>query len=62
LKIGPKQEDLTKFGDPTPYNIMFGPDKCGGSSRTHLIFNYDGKNILKTRVRRRNKLMVLDCY
>merc|ERR1711879_1072402 len=47
LKLGPKLEDLTKFGDPTPYNIMFGPDKCGYTKRTHLIFNYDGKNVLK---------------
>merc|ERR1712003_160161 len=47
LKIGPKLDDLTKFGDPTPYNIMFGPDKCGYTKRTHLIFNYDGKNVLK---------------
>merc|ERR1711904_232888 len=35
------------FGDPTSYNIMFGPDKCGYNKRTHLIFNYDGKNVLK---------------
>merc|ERR1719421_2521366 len=47
LKVGPKQADLTGFGDPTPYNIMFGPDKCGYNKRTHLIFNYDGKNVLK---------------
>merc|ERR1711948_124992 len=47
LKIGPKLDDLTKFGDPTPYNIMFGPDKCGYTKRTHLIFNYEGKNVLK---------------
>merc|ERR1712093_369420 len=47
VKIGPKQSDLTTFGDPTPYNIMFGPDKCGYNKRTHLIFNYDGKNVLK---------------
>jgi len=47
LKIGPKLADLTTFGDPTPYNIMFGPDKCGYTKRTHLIFNYDGKNVLK---------------
>merc|ERR1719405_346741 len=26
---------------------MFGPDKCGYNKRTHLIFNYDGKNVLK---------------
>jgi len=47
LKIGPKLADGTTFGDPTPYNIMFGPDKCGYNKRTHLIFNYGGKNILK---------------
>merc|ERR1719198_1907930 len=47
LKIGPKMEDATKFGDPTAYNIMFGPDKCGYNKRTHLIFNYKGKNVLK---------------
>merc|ERR1712226_1460218 len=39
--------DLTTFGDPTSYNIMFGPDKCGYTKRTHLIFNYKGKNVLK---------------
>merc|ERR1712061_61566 len=39
--------DLTTFGDPTPYNIMFGPDKCGYNKRTHLIFNYNGKNVLE---------------
>merc|ERR1712232_485226 len=47
LKIGPKMDDKTTFGDPTPYNIMFGPDKCGYTKRTHLIFNYKGKNVLK---------------
>merc|ERR1719262_355268 len=47
LKVGPKMEDQTKFGDPTVYNIMFGPDKCGYTKRTHLIFSYKGKNVLK---------------
>jgi len=47
LKIGPKMDDPTTFGDPTPYNVMFGPDKCGYTKRTHLIFNYKGKNVLK---------------
>merc|ERR1712032_1289568 len=47
LKIGPKLADGTTFGDPTPYNIMFGPDKCGYTKRTHLIFSYKGKNFLK---------------
>merc|ERR1712004_424734 len=47
FKLGPKMSDPTTFGDPTPYNIMFGPDKCGYTKRTHLIFNYKGKNVLK---------------
>merc|ERR1712003_599229 len=47
MKLGPKMDDATTFGDPTPYNIMFGPDKCGYTKRTHLIFNYKGKNVLK---------------
>merc|ERR1712130_75026 len=47
MGIGPKVDDLTKFGDPTVYNIMFGPDKCGYTKRTRLIFNYKGKNVLK---------------
>jgi len=47
VKVGPKLDDPTTFGDPTPYNIMFGPDKCGYTKRTHLIFNYKGQNILK---------------
>jgi len=45
--LGAKMDDPTKFGDPTVYNIMFGPDKCGYTKRTHLIFNYKGKNVLK---------------
>lgn len=47
LKMGEKMEDATKFGDPTKYSLMFGPDKCGHTKRTHLIFNYKGKNVLK---------------
>merc|ERR1711988_1917067 len=47
VKIGPKMDDATWMGDPTAYNIMFGPDKCGYTKRTHLIFNYKGKNVLK---------------
>merc|ERR1719370_924003 len=47
IKVGPKIDDATTFGDPTVYNIMFGPDKCGYTKRTHLIFNYKGTNVLK---------------
>jgi len=47
VKLGPKMADATAFGDPTVYNIMFGPDKCGYTKRTHLIFANNGKNHLK---------------
>jgi len=47
VKLGPKMSDPTTFGDPTGYNIMFGPDKCGYTKRTHVIFSHKGKNILK---------------
>lgn len=47
LKMGPAMTDATQFGDPTEYGIMFGPDKCGNTKRTHLIFNYKGTNKLK---------------
>jgi calreticulin len=48
MKLGPKPDDLSEFGDPTKYYIMFGPDQCGtGSKRVHLIFHYKGKNILR---------------
>jgi hypothetical protein len=47
IKVGPKPDDMTAFGDPTPYYIMFGPDQCGGTHRIHVILNYKGKNHLK---------------
>jgi calreticulin len=48
LKILPTEGvDQKVFNGDTPYNIMFGPDICGTSTRkTHLIFNYKGKNHL----------------
>lgn len=37
--------DQASFGGDTPYQIMFGPDICGTSSkRTHVIFNYPAKD------------------
>lgn len=39
--------DPKKFGGDTPYSVMFGPDVCGTSTRkTHVIFNYNGENLL----------------
>jgi len=47
IKILPSGIDQKTFNGDTPYNIMFGPDICGTSTRkTHLIFGYKGKNHL----------------
>lgn len=48
IKILPKEGvDQKTFHGESPYNIMFGPDICGSSTKkTHLIFNYKGKNHL----------------
>jgi len=40
--------DQKSFGGDTPYGLMFGPDICGGTKRTHAIFGYHGKNLEKT--------------
>jgi len=47
VKIMPAEGvDQKTFHGETPYNIMFGPDICGTTKKTHLIFNYKGKNHL----------------
>jgi len=38
--------DAPNFGGDTPYAVMFGPDICGSSKRTHVIFNYEDDNKL----------------
>jgi len=46
--------DQSKFGGDTPYQIMFGPDICGSTKRTHAIFHYEPKNdnlLIKNDVR-----------
>lgn len=45
IKLLPKLEQ-TAFNGESEYWLMFGPDKCGGSNRIHVIFNYNGKNLL----------------
>merc|ERR1712164_81726 len=44
---------MGKFNGDSKYNIMFGPDICGGSTKkTYVIFNYKEKNLdKKTEVR-----------
>merc|ERR1712010_315983 len=53
LKIAPTGAQGEKFNGDSKYNIMFGPDICGSSTKkTHVIFNYKEKNLdKKTEVR-----------
>merc|ERR1719313_379041 len=53
LKIAPSDAQGEKFTGDSKYNIMFGPDICGSSTKkTHVIFNYKEKNLdKKTEVR-----------
>jgi calreticulin len=47
VKILPSGIDQSQFNGDSNYNIMFGPDICGSSTKkTHLIFHYKGKNHL----------------
>merc|ERR1711988_1552797 len=49
LKLLPTM-DQAKFDGNSNYNIMFGPDICGSSTKkTHVIFNYKGKNLDKKK-------------
>lgn len=44
LLPGGKKFDAAKFGGDTPYAIMFGPDICGATKRTHVILHSDKKD------------------
>jgi calreticulin len=46
LKLHSAGLDQTGYTGDSQYNIMFGPDICGGTKRTHFIINYKGKNHL----------------
>ncbi|KAL7720215.1 Calreticulin [Entamoeba marina] len=48
IKLMPKNalDSLEKFTPDSQYNIMFGPDVCGATKRTHVIVNYKGENHL----------------
>merc|ERR1711943_142155 len=49
LKLTPTM-GAEKFAGDSKYNIMFGPDICGSSTKkTHVIFNYKGKNLDKKK-------------
>lgn len=40
IKLLSDDTDLQLFQDKTPYSIMFGPDKCGMSSKVHFIIRF----------------------
>merc|ERR1711937_923725 len=48
IKLSPSTVDQKDYHGETQYNIMFGPDICGATKRTHLIFNYNDENHLRT--------------
>jgi len=52
IKITPSTINQKTFNGDSDYNIMFGPDICGSSTKkVHLILNYKGKNhLLKKNV------------
>jgi calreticulin len=48
LKLHPAGIDQATYEGDSVYNIMFGPDICGSTRRTHVILNNKGKNHLIT--------------
>lgn len=52
IKLLPADTNQENFGGDSPYFIMFGPDICGSTRKTHLIFNYKGTNhLIKKEIR-----------
>jgi len=49
IKLLPAGLDQLDFNGDSVYNIMFGPDVCGATRRTHAIVTYKGKNHLIKR-------------
>lgn len=49
VKLLPTGADLTAFDGDSPYNIMFGPDICGSSKRTHVILAYPQEDTSETK-------------
>lgn len=46
LPAGLDQSDFKGGASESKYNIMFGPDICGSTKKTHFILNHGGKNHL----------------
>jgi len=49
VKLHPKGLDQANYDGDSVYNIMFGPDQCGGTKRVHAILTRDGTNHLTTK-------------
>jgi len=51
LKLHPAGIDRANYDGDTEYNVMFGPDQCGGTRRVHYILTHGGKNhLIETNV------------
>jgi len=46
VKLHPAGLDQESYDGDSVYNVMFGPDICGGTRRTHVILTKNGKNHL----------------
>jgi len=46
IKLLPAGLDQEKFNGDNAYNLMFGPDICGHTKKTHVIFSNEGQNFL----------------
>lgn len=45
IKLMP-EFDAKAFDGDSQYHLMFGPDQCGYNKKVHIIFNYNGENLL----------------
>jgi len=46
VKLHPAGIDQKNYDGDSPYNVMFGPDICGSTRRTHVILSKKGENHL----------------
>lgn len=46
LKLAGSDIDQANFSGDSPYHVMFGPDICGSTKRTHVILTHKEKNHL----------------
>jgi len=49
VKLHPKGLDQISYDGDSAYNVMFGPDQCGGTKRVHAILARAGTNHLTNK-------------